>query len=86
MKRDELCSSTAKSSALGPELGEHVWSPGCKEQVLKMRTCPATEEKKKEKAKQGDALFSSVPTQALQESGGFRAGSQNCPGEVRWGE
>lgn len=68
------------------------WENMSGHQNANSRTCPAEEgeKKKKEKAKQANALFSSMPTQVLQGSGGVRAGSQNCPvrgemGRIRWG-
>lgn len=66
------------------------WENTSGHQDANSRTCPAAEEKKKEKAKQAKALFGSVPSQVLQGAGGVRAGSQNCPvrgemGRIRWG-
>lgn len=36
-----------QSSALGPELGEHIWSSGCKQHVLKQGLAQQQRGKKK---------------------------------------
>lgn len=51
-----------------------------------IRTCPAAEENKKEKAKQADALFSSVPIRYCRGQVGSGQDHRAAQREVRWGE